>query len=73
MGLIPLSGHLYQHQDGVYKPNTAQTNAIKLLIKFHKYEALHQRTNTVEIITGEKKCDKCYIGETSRPLEVSFK
>jgi hypothetical protein len=23
--LVPISGHLYQHQDGVYKPSTAQT------------------------------------------------
>jgi hypothetical protein len=23
--LFPISGHLYQHQDGVYKPITAQT------------------------------------------------
>jgi hypothetical protein len=23
--LVPISGHIYQHQDGVYKPNTAQS------------------------------------------------
>jgi hypothetical protein len=25
MELAPISGHLYQHQDGVYKPSTAPT------------------------------------------------
>jgi hypothetical protein len=59
MELVPISGHMCQHKDGVYKPSTAQIicesyESIKLL-KTHMHKALHQRTITTEIITGEMK------------------
>jgi hypothetical protein len=57
--LAPISRHLDQHQDGVYKPSTGQTICESYeninFLKLYTYEALRQRTIMTEIITGEKR------------------